>query len=552
VVREVAYSTLARLERRARHVAAARYFETVGDEELAGVLASHYLEAYRAAPDDAAAPALRAQARVALRGSAERAARLFSYDVAIRDLERALDLTDEPAEGAALLERLGDLAESNSRLDEAGEYARRSRDAYDQLGDRAGVGRSTARLGSIELRAGRNREARELLLAGYGDLEATGDPAILAPIAAQIGRLEMLDDRVAECIEWTERALVAGAKADLVAVIVEALNSRGTALTNVGRQHEGVALLTGAIGLAEAGGFSAAELRARFNLAGRLFIDAPAECAAILRAGIETAARMGRRDWHGAFSVFLADVLALIGRLDEAVAVHEGLQGQDLSAQDRVQVRSTRAIIALFRGDGVAAERLAREAAAEADQLSSPTVSGLAHIALAEVELALGRFDDVARRTRERILPLEGWRPPAWGLLGEVAVARGDATALREAVEARAEDRIRGRLVNGTVTAQEAMLDVLEGRPAEGIARFRDANRMLRDIEAITFVGRVLIGMVQALGPNAPESTLFAAEARAILEPMGAQVHLARLEEALRGATVPRGVGLPTETPVSS
>ena len=51
LVREVAYGTLARRDRRARHLAAARYFEALGDEELVGVLATHYRDAYLASPD---------------------------------------------------------------------------------------------------------------------------------------------------------------------------------------------------------------------------------------------------------------------------------------------------------------------------------------------------------------------------------------------------------------------------------------------------------------------------------------------------------------------
>ncbi|HET7685057.1 MAG TPA: adenylate/guanylate cyclase domain-containing protein, partial [Candidatus Limnocylindria bacterium] len=43
LIKEVAYGTLARRDRRARHLAAARHFEQLGDEELAGVLAQHYV-----------------------------------------------------------------------------------------------------------------------------------------------------------------------------------------------------------------------------------------------------------------------------------------------------------------------------------------------------------------------------------------------------------------------------------------------------------------------------------------------------------------------------
>ncbi|MCJ7709734.1 MAG: AAA family ATPase, partial [Chloroflexi bacterium] len=49
LVREVAYSTLSRRERRARHLTAAGYFESLVDEELAGAVATHFVAAYRAA-----------------------------------------------------------------------------------------------------------------------------------------------------------------------------------------------------------------------------------------------------------------------------------------------------------------------------------------------------------------------------------------------------------------------------------------------------------------------------------------------------------------------
>jgi hypothetical protein len=188
---------------------------------------------------------------------------------------------------------------------------------------------------------------------------------------------------------------------------------------------------------------------------------------------------------------------------------------------------------ALYRGDGVAAERLAGQAVTEADELSSPIVSGAAHMGCAEVELALGRYDDLKRRVRDHILPHENWRPPAWAFLGAAAVAQRDVEALRQSVEARREFQDRGRLAAGATGTQAGMLDVIEGRAADGIARFREAIRILRDIEVPSFVGAALLGMVQALGPDAPETATFAAEARAIYETMGARHHLDRLEEAL-------------------
>ena len=107
LVREVAYGTLAKRDRRSRHLAAARFFEGLGEDELAGALASHYLAAYRASSDDPEGQALAAQARLALRGAAERAAALGSHDQAGVFFLEALEVSSDPADRADLLERAG-------------------------------------------------------------------------------------------------------------------------------------------------------------------------------------------------------------------------------------------------------------------------------------------------------------------------------------------------------------------------------------------------------------------------------------------------------------
>ena len=102
LIREVAYGTLAKRDRRRMHVAAARYFESLDDEGIAGALAEHYLAAYQAQPDGPEGAAVAAQARVALRGAAERARSLGSFLQATRFLEQALEVTSDPREEAQL------------------------------------------------------------------------------------------------------------------------------------------------------------------------------------------------------------------------------------------------------------------------------------------------------------------------------------------------------------------------------------------------------------------------------------------------------------------
>ena len=76
LIREVAYGTLARRDRRTRHLAAARYHESLDDDELVGALASHYLAAREASDAGPEADAITAQARLALSGAADRASSL--------------------------------------------------------------------------------------------------------------------------------------------------------------------------------------------------------------------------------------------------------------------------------------------------------------------------------------------------------------------------------------------------------------------------------------------------------------------------------------------
>ena len=78
LIREVAYGTLSRRDRRARHLAAARFFESLGEEETVGALATHYLDAFRLSEAGPEAEAIAAQARISLRAAAERALALRS------------------------------------------------------------------------------------------------------------------------------------------------------------------------------------------------------------------------------------------------------------------------------------------------------------------------------------------------------------------------------------------------------------------------------------------------------------------------------------------
>ena len=100
LIREVAYNTLARRDRKTRHLAAARYFESVGGEELAGALAEHYLAAQANAAEGDEADALARQARLALVSAADRAAALAAHAQALAYLDQALTVASDDTDRA--------------------------------------------------------------------------------------------------------------------------------------------------------------------------------------------------------------------------------------------------------------------------------------------------------------------------------------------------------------------------------------------------------------------------------------------------------------------
>ena len=112
LVRRVAYDTLARGERRSRHLAAAVHLQRSfgeAEQEIIEVVAAHYLAAYEAQPAAEDAGQIKASARELLARAGERAASLAAPREAQRYFEQAAKLADDPVGEAQLLERAGDV-----------------------------------------------------------------------------------------------------------------------------------------------------------------------------------------------------------------------------------------------------------------------------------------------------------------------------------------------------------------------------------------------------------------------------------------------------------
>ncbi|MGH2466523.1 MAG: AAA family ATPase, partial [Candidatus Limnocylindrales bacterium] len=263
LIREVAYGTLARRDRRSKHLAAARYFESLGDDELAGALAAHYLAAHRESPEGPEADALAVQARLALRGAAERAAVLGSHAQAMAFLEQALDVTTDAADTAELLLAAGNAAMTAGRNEHAEELLRRAIEAASEVDDPTARARATASLASLLTSIARPDEAARLLEPLAGEEDELGPADLL--VRAQLARAYFFTDHPEDAIRVADQILPAAERTGAFAIVADTLITKGIALGMLSRLQEALALIAGGRGLAEQHGLSETVLRGYIN-----------------------------------------------------------------------------------------------------------------------------------------------------------------------------------------------------------------------------------------------------------------------------------------------
>ena len=138
LVRHVAYETLSKRDRRARHLAAAAHLSAAfaaDDDEVVEVIASHYVAAHEAVPDAEDAAEIKSKAQVMLVRAGERAASLAAAAEARRYFEQAAELTEDPAERAALLDSAGEMAGRAGDPDSARRLFEESIALHEERGD---------------------------------------------------------------------------------------------------------------------------------------------------------------------------------------------------------------------------------------------------------------------------------------------------------------------------------------------------------------------------------------------------------------------------------
>jgi class 3 adenylate cyclase/tetratricopeptide (TPR) repeat protein len=543
LMRKVAYDTLSKKDRKARHLSAAAFIEEswIGEEdEIVEVVASHYLNAYEAAPDADDAEPIRTTARERLASAGERAESLAAPAEAQRYFELALALTDEPVSRAALLERAGEVARQADRGDQAETYFLEAISAFESIGLTHAAARVSAALGDVQfLTGGSIEEAVERMEEAYEVLRTEEEDADLATLGAELGRLHYFKGEIELAAERVDAALGIAEGLGLPEVISQALNTKGIVASARARPEEGIALLSHALTVALANDRSAAALRAFYNLAELTYgRDRYAEAIDLHSRALDLAVRVGNLQWEQLIREAMPYPLFMAGRWDEALERAGEISSWDWTGEMSAML-AVLPTICVNRGIREGLEKLA-ELAAQYEGSSDVQRAGARAAALSVLREAAGKHGEALSLAKDAVR--SGLKTGADSPLIRIgfaqavdsAFALGDPAQVDEVLELLAGLR-RGEVWPSLLALGErtkARLAAVRG-PADAVeGGFRSATAKFREIGMPYWLAATLTEHAEWLSAGGrPEKTAgMILEAKEIFVLLQAQPWLDRID----------------------
>ena len=531
LVRDVAYGTLTKRDRKVVHLAAGEHFESLQDDEIIDATAAHYLDAYRSAPEDPDADQIRNHAAALLQRAAERATALGSHEQAVRFLELALEVTPKAEHQSQLMRQTGEAAGRAGRYDVAEQYLRRALAAARDGGHKPSEALALASLGRLLGSGSQPSLAITELTAGLPSLDGLEQDPGLVAVWAALSRAYMLHAESAAAVEWADRALPLAERLDMVPEITDLLNTRATALAFGGRVREGVAGLRGTLDMTLSYGLPMATIRARINLASVLTYEDPLTGWQIAVAGFEEAKRNGSRDMMTVMAANAVGNALRVGEWDSAAEILAELSATELAPPDRWLVDSIETLLDALRGRPFDASlRKAEEYAATSDE---PQVMGQMRSIKGWLALLDGRFADAFDESWGSLTVNPGNVGEDLPVAGRAALWAERPDDVKAASEKLRSTGVHGRAINASLRTIEAGSAALAGRIEEAAASYREAIRQWRDLGAAFDLALCELDFVRFVGGENPDAKAAGEEAGAIFRRVGAPAFVERLNEAV-------------------
>ena len=559
LVRSVAYGTLARRDRKLRHVAAASYLESSwsDEEEVAEVVASHLLEAYDADRDASDAAAIRDRARNALARAGNHAASLAAAASAQHYYERALALGGDDLVQADLHAKAGETAflqgQNSARVHFENAIA-----LLEATHQTAAIARLLARLARVDLMEGKNddgigRMQRALAMLSTTEADDSGREADIAGIAAQLGKQLYFRGDLDQALESAERALQISEMANRPEAFVNALDTRGCVLGARGRRDEAELLFVGALKVAAEHNVSAESVRILHqNLASTLEeADRLEACLDHYEQGEAISVRLGDRVGAVAARLTRANALLELGRWDEYSAMYEHYREADAADLDSIAWASGSGIhivwLYLRRGDIESARAVITEKA-EALERSHIEMRGVYEAARAAVANAEGRASDAlaaAEAGLRACLELSFPIPASINLIeaGDAAFALDRDAKVEELLTLVRGHYRPGRQpsIDAHIFLWQAWLAMRRGDAAETAANFTRALEAFAELTRPFWLAVTQLRFAAWLLDQGPskEADDMLVQARSAFVRLGATPWIERVDAAARGAVAP-------------
>jgi predicted ATPase len=552
LMRRVAYDTLSKRDRKAKHLAVASYLEEAWgaeEEEIVEVVASHYVQAHDLDPGAEDAPSIRKKAKDMLARAGDRAASLAASAEAKRYFEQAAELADEALMRADLLDRAGRMAWMGGDVEGSTRLFEQSIALYESEGHPESAARVSGRLADIESASGRLPQAIERLERAVQAVSTEEAGEDLADLAARLGALHFFAGNQDKAAEPIALALQIAEVRWLPEVLSRSLIYKGILALWGSRPEETLALTTHALKIALDNDLPAQATNAYFNLSDQMFRrDRYADALGYLQEALALARRVGDRlrEWE-----LLSETtypLYMTGQWDQALSVLAEIpEDQIQSAGTLLSPLSSILEIHIHRGDLTAADALLSlysrlEGSADVQERSC--------LAGAKATLCLGRgqygeafaLGMEAVETRHSIGMAGQSVKQGFIAAAEAALGLGDNDRAEDLVSL-AEGLARGErppLLEAHTSRFRARLAETSGT-GDFAAGFKAAAGLFRELDTPFWLGVTLLehGEHLAREGRTEEMSPLLDESKTIFEGLGAKPWIERLERVASGHSEP-------------
>jgi len=417
--------------------------------------------------------------------------------------------------------------------------AEESMAGYRAIADLSGLARAAAVLGDALIDSGSPGGAVATLEAALKEIPKD-DEVNRVPVLTNLARAHYRNNSPQLAVEAADEALPVAERHQLDRMIANLLANKAAGLAYVGRNREAVALMEGAVKVAQQGGYLDAELRARSNVTSIIWSDDLDAAFEQSKANLDLARRLGNRLMVNWIVAAQAPAAFQLGReWDEVLAdIDDALEfGVEPFMEQHLLVDV--APLRASRRDSF--DKLLARVTELTEQLEDPHTRYELAWVKAMADMHGGRPEQAADDVYEAATHIATIKSLYLGWAGRAAIWARDSTRLQAVIDALAADSDRSRMRRDDLLEFNAALAGLSGHPEEALAGYRAAISGRREL-GVDFIAAIMaLDQVIVLGPLNEAVRAEAGNARILFEALGAVAYVDRLDEAMRSkpATTP-------------